>query len=160
MASLWIPDFLHRARFSSLRLSILPVRLSPLTSSSSNGRLVLLVQVLLEMVNWSDPAEIAQDSGMPTEASGEPFWFFEFRGLGAFLKLGTYTLFGVYVWELFMTCDFEWSLITRRRRFRWPLVRWLSISTIGHSSDILCCVSYVECVHILVFVDVTSILPR
>jgi hypothetical protein len=61
------------ARFSSLPLSILSVRLSPLTSSSSNGRLVLLVQVLLEMVNWSDPAEIAQDSGMRTEASDEPF---------------------------------------------------------------------------------------
>lgn len=115
------------ARFSDLPLSILSIRLSPLvTSSSSNGHLVLLVQVLLEMVNWSDPAEIARDSGMPADVSGETFWFFEFRGLGAFLKL-TYTLFGAYVWELFMTCDFEWSLITRRRRFRWPLVRWLSI---------------------------------
>jgi hypothetical protein len=37
-----------------------------------------------------------------------------------FLKL-IYTLFGLYVWELFITCDFEWSLITRRREFRWPL---------------------------------------
>jgi hypothetical protein len=37
-----------------------------------------------------------------------------------FLKL-IYTLFGLYVWELFITCDFEWSLITKRRKFRWPL---------------------------------------
>jgi len=49
---------------------------------------------------------------------------FDVSDLDAFLKL-TYALFGVYVWELFMTCDFEWSLITRRRRFRWPLVRLL-----------------------------------
>lgn len=33
-----------------------------------------------------------------------------------------FTLFGVYFWELFMTWDFEWSLITKRRKFRWPLV--------------------------------------
>lgn len=39
-----------------------------------------------------------------------------------FLKL-VYALFGVYVWELFVTCDFEWSLLTRQRIFRWPLVR-------------------------------------
>jgi hypothetical protein len=62
------------ARFSDLPLSILSIRLSPLvTSSSSNGHLVLLVQVLLEMVNWSDPAEIARDSGMPADVSGETF---------------------------------------------------------------------------------------
>jgi len=39
----------------------------------------------------------------------------------AFLKL-VFTLFGVYIWELFMTCNFEWSLMTGRRKFRWPLV--------------------------------------
>lgn len=45
-----------------------------------------------------------------------------------FLKL-VFTLFGVYVWELFMTLDFEWSLVTRRRNFRWPLVRILDQGT-------------------------------
>lgn len=25
-----------------------------------------------------------------------------------------------YIWELFMTCDFEWSLITRKRKPTWP----------------------------------------
>ncbi|RDB23295.1 hypothetical protein Hypma_009572 [Hypsizygus marmoreus] len=53
------------------------------------------------MVNWSDPNEIAKDSDV-------------------FQKL-IFALFGVYLWELFMTCDFEWSLISRRRKFRWPL---------------------------------------
>ncbi|PFH52681.1 hypothetical protein AMATHDRAFT_74138 [Amanita thiersii Skay4041] len=54
------------------------------------------------MVDWSDPRETARDSDV-------------------FLKL-IFSLFGVYVWELFMTCDFEWSLVTRKRSFRWPLV--------------------------------------
>ncbi|TDL29316.1 hypothetical protein BD410DRAFT_758075 [Rickenella mellea] len=39
----------------------------------------------------------------------------------SFQKL-LYCLFGLYLWELFQTCGFEWSLITRRRRFTWPLV--------------------------------------
>ncbi|KAF9468960.1 hypothetical protein BDZ94DRAFT_1153057 [Collybia nuda] len=53
------------------------------------------------MVNWSDPSEVGKDYDV-------------------FLKL-IFALFGVYVWELFTTCDFEWSLISGRRRFRWPL---------------------------------------
>ena len=32
-----------------------------------------------------------------------------------------FTFLGVYLWELFTTCDFEWSLITGRRKFTWPL---------------------------------------
>lgn len=54
------------------------------------------------MVDWSDPKEIAKDSDV-------------------FLKL-IFALFGVYIWELFMTWDFEWSLLNRRRKFRWPLI--------------------------------------
>ena len=33
-----------------------------------------------------------------------------------------FSLFGVYAWELCMTFEFEWSLLTGRRKFRWPLV--------------------------------------
>jgi len=54
------------------------------------------------MVNWSDPAEIAKDSD-------------------AFQKT-VFALFGLYLWELFITSEFEWSLLTGSRRFRWPLV--------------------------------------
>src|SRR5438045_238409 len=54
------------------------------------------------MVDWKDPAEIQRDAGV-------------------FAKL-IFSLFGLYVWELFMTCDFEWALITKRRQFRYPLV--------------------------------------
>ncbi|KAJ7179320.1 hypothetical protein C8R46DRAFT_1159945 [Mycena filopes] len=54
------------------------------------------------MVNWSNSAEILKDSD-------------------AFIKI-IFAFFGIQMWELFMTFGFEWSLITRRRRFRWPLV--------------------------------------
>ncbi|KJA24497.1 hypothetical protein HYPSUDRAFT_136022, partial [Hypholoma sublateritium FD-334 SS-4] len=33
-----------------------------------------------------------------------------------------FTLFGLYTWEVLITWDFEWSLLTGRRTFRWPLV--------------------------------------
>ncbi|KDQ29126.1 hypothetical protein PLEOSDRAFT_1038859 [Pleurotus ostreatus PC15] len=60
------------------------------------------------MVNWSDPAEIAKDAAVFQDV--------------------IYALFGVCVWELFMTCDFEWSLITGQRKFRWPLVIFFFLS--------------------------------
>ncbi|KAF9649649.1 hypothetical protein BDM02DRAFT_1785207 [Thelephora ganbajun] len=33
-----------------------------------------------------------------------------------------FTFLGIYLWELFTTCDFEWSLIRGRRKFTWPLI--------------------------------------
>ncbi|KAI5894160.1 uncharacterized protein SCHCODRAFT_01080613 [Schizophyllum commune H4-8] len=60
------------------------------------------------MVNWSDPKEIALDNDV-------------------FDKL-IFTFFGLNLWEIFVTCDFEWSLITRRRKFRWPLVLFFFLS--------------------------------
>jgi hypothetical protein len=41
--------------------------------------------------------------------------------LDAFQKI-IFAFFGLYIWELFMTSGFEWSLVTRRRKFHWPLV--------------------------------------
>ncbi|KAJ3832805.1 hypothetical protein F5878DRAFT_547618 [Lentinula raphanica] len=38
----------------------------------------------------------------------------------ALLKL-THVLMGVYVWEWFLTIDFDWELITGKRPFRWPI---------------------------------------
>ncbi|KAL4241275.1 hypothetical protein ABKN59_000226 [Abortiporus biennis] len=43
------------------------------------------------------------------------------RATNAFEEL-IFCFFGLYIWELFMTCDFEWALITGRRKFTWPLV--------------------------------------
>ncbi|KAJ7499138.1 hypothetical protein FB451DRAFT_1016392 [Mycena latifolia] len=53
------------------------------------------------MVNWSDPAELLKDSD-------------------AFVKI-VFAFFGVQIWELLMTCGFEWSLLRGRRKFTWPL---------------------------------------
>ncbi|KAJ7095180.1 hypothetical protein B0H15DRAFT_95402 [Mycena belliarum] len=54
------------------------------------------------MVNWSDAAQLVKDSD-------------------AFVKV-IFAFFGIQIWELFTTWGFEWSLLTRRRNFRWPLI--------------------------------------
>lgn len=74
------------------------------------------------MVEWSTPQEISKDAGKRNQV---------FKMLHAsliivvivdvFSKL-VFSLFGVYLWELFVTWDFEWCLLTGRRKFRWPLV--------------------------------------
>ncbi|KAJ7638628.1 hypothetical protein FB45DRAFT_903396, partial [Roridomyces roridus] len=60
------------------------------------------------MVNWSAPAEILKDSDV-------------------FVKI-IFSIAGLFCWELVTTWGFEWSLITRRRRFRWPLVLFFFLS--------------------------------
>jgi hypothetical protein len=40
--------------------------------------------------------------------------------IGAYMS---HALFGLYVWEIVTTLDYEWELLTRRRPFRWPMVR-------------------------------------
>ncbi|KAJ3778361.1 hypothetical protein FB446DRAFT_833755 [Lentinula raphanica] len=55
------------------------------------------------MVDWSDPQVIQRDSL-------------------AFDRV-VFCFLGVTIWELFSTCDFEWSLIQGRRKLRWPLVK-------------------------------------
>ncbi|KAI0346916.1 hypothetical protein BDW22DRAFT_1425013 [Trametopsis cervina] len=54
------------------------------------------------MVEWSSLSEVAKDAGALTDI--------------------IFVLFGVYVWELLQTLGFELSLITRSRKFTWPLV--------------------------------------
>ncbi|KAI0092744.1 hypothetical protein BDY19DRAFT_1024657 [Irpex rosettiformis] len=54
------------------------------------------------MTNWSSVSEIANE--------------------GAVLTHLIFVLFGLYVWEILMTLGFEWSLITKARKFSWPLV--------------------------------------
>ncbi|TFY65101.1 hypothetical protein EVJ58_g2196 [Rhodofomes roseus] len=57
------------------------------------------------MVDWTNASEIALDSDV-------------------YGKL-VFALFGVYVWEVFQTSGFEWSLITRTRKLKWPLSKTL-----------------------------------
>lgn len=54
------------------------------------------------MPDWSSVAEITKDSEV-------------------FIRL-IFALFGLYCWELFSTCTFEWSLIQKKRQFKWPLI--------------------------------------
>ncbi|KAH6915143.1 hypothetical protein BKA70DRAFT_1420088 [Coprinopsis sp. MPI-PUGE-AT-0042] len=79
--------------------------LYPLLLFSSSLNLQLNSRVLYPSMNWSDPLTIL-------------------RASDAFQKI-IFTFFGLYLWELFMTCDFEWSLLTLKRRFHWPLLFFL-----------------------------------
>ncbi|KAK7681333.1 hypothetical protein QCA50_015424 [Cerrena zonata] len=54
------------------------------------------------MVNWQSPEEIAKD--------GE-----------AFDRL-MHALLGLYIWEFVMSLDFDWDFVTRKKRFRWPMI--------------------------------------
>ncbi|KAA1466162.1 hypothetical protein DENSPDRAFT_876291 [Dentipellis sp. KUC8613] len=54
------------------------------------------------MVNWNDPAE-------------------QLREMQSFTRV-ILSCFGLYFWELFETCGFEWSIVTGRRRFHWHLI--------------------------------------
>ncbi|KAJ7068091.1 hypothetical protein C8F01DRAFT_1246633 [Mycena amicta] len=69
------------------------------------------------MVDWSSSAEIVRDSD-------------------AFEKL-IFACFGCYTWEICMTLGFEISLLTRRRRFRWPLVRYPILSKLERNLHIV-----------------------
>ena len=72
------------------------------------------------MVDWTDPTEISRDGGRFYQL--ERLCSSDFLAhIDVFLKL-VFTLFGAYLWELFSTCEFEWSLLSRHRKFRWPLV--------------------------------------
>ncbi|KIK68477.1 hypothetical protein GYMLUDRAFT_720067 [Collybiopsis luxurians FD-317 M1] len=53
------------------------------------------------MPNWSSQAEEQLDAGV-------------------FVKF-IHALMGLYLWEWFLTIDFDWEVITRKRPFRWPL---------------------------------------
>ncbi|KAJ3475354.1 hypothetical protein NLI96_g11890 [Meripilus lineatus] len=54
------------------------------------------------MVNWNSPEEIARDE--------------------VIVERLIHIVCGVYLWEFTISLDFEWSLVTFRKRFTWPLV--------------------------------------
>ncbi|KAF8221497.1 hypothetical protein L208DRAFT_1180555, partial [Tricholoma matsutake] len=54
------------------------------------------------MVNWADVKQIVQEKDV--------------------LSMMSFSLCSVYLWEILVTWDFEWSLLTKQTRFRWPLV--------------------------------------
>ncbi|KAF5310548.1 hypothetical protein D9619_008200 [Psilocybe cf. subviscida] len=54
------------------------------------------------MPDWSSPAEVAKDAGV-------------------FVKL-MHSLLGLYIYEWFLSLDFEWDFISLKKRFRWPMI--------------------------------------
>jgi len=52
-------------------------------------------------INWSDPKEIVRDSEV-------------------FVKTLMFFL-GLYIWEVFSTIGFDWSVISRQKEFKWPM---------------------------------------
>ncbi|KAI9001230.1 hypothetical protein BD414DRAFT_452439 [Trametes punicea] len=59
------------------------------------------------MVSWLSPEEIAKDKT-------------------AYVNI-LFAFFGLYVWEVFQTSDFEWAILQRRRKLRWHWVIFLFI---------------------------------
>ncbi|KAI0782760.1 hypothetical protein C8Q75DRAFT_495603 [Abortiporus biennis] len=54
------------------------------------------------MVDWNSPEELQADAL-------------------AFSKM-CHAVAGIYFWDFATTLDFEWEFITRKRRFRWPMI--------------------------------------
>ncbi|KAF8838785.1 hypothetical protein BDN67DRAFT_906753 [Paxillus ammoniavirescens] len=54
------------------------------------------------MPNWKSSSELVTDSLI-------------------FTKL-LHALMGLYAWEFIMSLDFEWAILTGKKRFRWPLI--------------------------------------
>ncbi|KAJ8596162.1 hypothetical protein M405DRAFT_849382 [Rhizopogon salebrosus TDB-379] len=54
------------------------------------------------MVNWESQQEISSDSSI-------------------FMKT-MHTLIGLYAWEFIVSLDFDWEVLTGKKRFRWPLI--------------------------------------
>ncbi|KAF9568259.1 hypothetical protein CPC08DRAFT_732709 [Agrocybe pediades] len=54
------------------------------------------------MPDWSDPLEIQKEAGI-------------------FVKF-MHSLLGVYLYEFFISLDFEWAILTGKKKFQWPLI--------------------------------------
>ncbi|KAF9528675.1 hypothetical protein CPB83DRAFT_308066 [Crepidotus variabilis] len=56
------------------------------------------------MVEWSSATEIGQDFQIIDKV--------------------VHALLGLYVWEFLTTLDFEWEIITGKRKFQWPMISY------------------------------------
>ncbi|KAJ4490136.1 hypothetical protein J3R30DRAFT_3419355 [Lentinula aciculospora] len=84
----------------------LSLHLLPLTFIGWNKTQSFLVDsaglLLLVMPNWSSQTEVQLDAEV-------------------LLKF-THALMGIYVWEWFLSVDFDWEFMSGKRSFRWPIV--------------------------------------
>ncbi|KAF9527949.1 hypothetical protein CPB83DRAFT_855493 [Crepidotus variabilis] len=50
----------------------------------------------------------------------------------------TNILFGLYIWEWFLSLDFEWDFITGKKKFRWPMIFYFG----GRYMMLMCAICY------------------
>ena len=74
------------------------------------------------MVNWHDPAELQRESCASSCVSGPSRPLIPLLLLVAYVNV-IFACFGLYIWEVFQTSEFELSILQRRRRVRWHWVR-------------------------------------
>lgn len=75
------------------------------------------------MVDWASQEQVTKDEGLSS-----PFIPFVTERAANAPRPGVYVnlvfaFFGLYVWEVFQTSDFEWAVLQRRRKLRW---HWVS----------------------------------
>ncbi|KAF5389541.1 hypothetical protein D9757_004078 [Collybiopsis confluens] len=72
------------------------------------------------MVNWTSPEEIAKDQRMLNQRARHILPADEYHTV-AFSKF-MHVLLGLYLWEWFISLDFDYYYLTGQRQFRWPLI--------------------------------------
>lgn len=96
------------------------------------------------MARWAASEDIARETGMcrDHQCFGDSF---NMVGAGTFEEL-LLCLFGLYLWEVLQTSDFEWSLLSRARKFSWPFVSGdvlgavlRTLKYLSFYADIACC---------------------
>ena len=104
------------------------------------------------MVNWMDPEVMAAQSGvLPATCESLPNSRFCSSRLHKARALRCWYILvsTVYVksvrgsdnkyidsWEFVISLEFDWSFVTRKRRFRWPMVR---LYAVGFARYLLVC---------------------
>ena len=80
------------------------------------------------MARWTAAEEVARETGTFGDVV-RPRHPLNMVGVGIFEEL-LLCLFGLYLWEVLQTGDFEWSLLTRARKFSWPFVSGVVLGVI------------------------------
>lgn len=73
------------------------------------------------MPNWSSPEELQLDDGVLVKFIHALMGVYVLVLYNDLLLAEVPTLF-FSSWEWFLTIDFDWDVITRKKAFRWPIV--------------------------------------
>ena len=75
------------------------------------------------MVDWLDPTQLQRESGAYIRLR---CCFSRLHSLTVAFVNVIFVCFGLYIWEVFQTSDFELSILQRRRKLRWHWVSCLA----------------------------------